>query len=73
MIRKNDYLRDKNPVCIAIGHTVSMVAKQYLKIHLKKCGLKMRKQLICCISSLDTLDENGVPGCGGDTGRWFCC
>lgn len=26
-IRKNDYLRDKNPVCIPIGQTVSVVAE----------------------------------------------
>jgi len=53
MIRKNDYLRDKNPVCIPIGQTVSMVAERYLKIQLKKRGLKMRKELICCIPSPD--------------------
>lgn len=69
MIRKSDYLRDKNPVCIPIGQTVSMVAEWYLKIQLKKRGLKMREQLICCIPSLDMLDKNGVPGCGGDTSR----
>lgn len=73
MIRKSDYLRDKNPVCIPIGQTVSMVAEWYLKIQLKKRGLKIREQLICCIPSLDMLDKNGVPGCGGDTSRWFCC
>ena len=62
MIRKNDYLRDKNPVCIPIGQTVSMVAERYLKIQLKKRGLKMRKELICCIPSPDARDKNGVPG-----------
>lgn len=74
MIRKSDYLRDKNPVCIPVDQTVSMVAEWYLKIQLKKTrGLKTRKQLLCCIPSLDTLDKNGVPGCRGDIGRQFCC
>lgn len=72
MIRKNDYL-DKNPVCTPIGQSVSMVAKQYLKIQLKKRGLKMRNSLSVASLHLGILDKNGIPGCRGDTGRWFCC
>jgi len=62
VIRKSDYLRDKNAGFVPIGQTVSMVAEWYLKIQLKKCVLKMRKHLICCIPALHLLGRNGVPG-----------
>jgi len=35
VIRKSDYLRDKNAGFVPIGQTVSMVAEWYLKIQLK--------------------------------------
>lgn len=39
MIRKNDYLRDKNPVCIPIGQTVSVVAEWLSKDAAEKMWL----------------------------------
>lgn len=49
MIRKNGYLRDKNPVCIPIGQTVSGVAEWLSKDAAEKMWLKDEKTayLLC--------------------------
>lgn len=44
MVRKNGYLRDKNPVCIPIGQTVSGVAEWLSKDAVEKMWLKDEKR-----------------------------
>lgn len=43
MVRKNGYLRDKNPACIPIGQTVSGVAEWLSKDAAEKMWLKDEK------------------------------
>lgn len=52
MIRKNGYLRDKNPVCIPIGQTVSGVAEWLSKDAAEKMWLEDKKTayLLCPFS-----------------------